>query len=71
MCVLVEVTGGSVAVKIAHRDGRIVQATPEFSEETAAAAAASLPPSVLLQESITAAWNAGLRPGEPVPVTDA
>jgi len=71
MFVRVEVTGGSVAVKIAHRDGRIVQATPEFSDVTAAAAAASLPPSVLLQESITAAWNAGLRPGEPVPVTDA
>lgn len=67
----VEVSGGSVAIKIAHRDGRIVRATPEFNDVAAAAAAASLPPSQVLLESIAAASNAGLRPGEPVPLTGA
>ena len=67
MFVDVAVAGGSVAIKVAHRDGVIVRATPEFRDVAAAAAAAALPPGVVLQESITAAWNAGLRPGAPVP----
>jgi len=67
---VVEVAGGSVAIKIAYRDGVIVRATPEFSDVAAAAAAASLPPSVVLQEAIAAAWKAGLRPGEHVPAPE-
>jgi uncharacterized protein (TIGR00299 family) protein len=67
MFVLVEVAGRSVAIKIAHRDGVIVRATPEFDDITAAAAAASLPPNVVLEQAIATAWNAGLRPGAPAP----
>lgn len=63
----VRVTGGSVAIKISHRAGVIVQATPEFDDVAAVAAATSVPTSVVLQESTAAAWNAGLRPGERVP----
>jgi pyridinium-3,5-bisthiocarboxylic acid mononucleotide nickel chelatase len=68
MFVAVEVAGGSVAIKIAHSGGVIVRATPEFDDVAAAAAAVSLPAGAVLQEAIAAAWNAGLRPGAPVPV---
>jgi uncharacterized protein (DUF111 family) len=63
----VEVTGGSVGVKIAYRDGVIVQATPEFDDVVAVAAARSVAPVVVLGEAIIAAGNAGLRAGMPVP----
>ncbi len=64
---VVHVAGSPVAIKIAHRDGTIVRATPEFSDVAAAAEGASLPPGTVMQEAIAAAWNAGLRPGEPIP----
>jgi uncharacterized protein (TIGR00299 family) protein len=67
MFVELPVAGGSVAIKIAHRDGVIVRVTPEFDDVAAAAAASSSVPSAVLQESIAAAWQAGLRPGAPVP----
>ncbi|MEP6562210.1 MAG: nickel pincer cofactor biosynthesis protein LarC, partial [Nakamurella sp.] len=67
MFAVVSVAGSSVAIKIAHQDGVIIRVTPEFDDVTAAAAASALPVAVVLQESIAAAWNAGLRPGEPVP----
>jgi len=65
--VTVDVTGGSVAIKVAHRGGVIVRATPEFDDVTVAASVAALPPSTVLAESIAAAWRAGLRPGELLP----
>jgi uncharacterized protein (TIGR00299 family) protein len=67
MFVEVPVAGGSVAIKVAHRDGVIVRVTPEFEDVAAAAVASSSAPSAVLQESIAAAWQAGLRPGAPIP----
>ncbi|MGS0685420.1 nickel pincer cofactor biosynthesis protein LarC [Nakamurella sp. GG22] len=64
---VVHVAGSPVAIKIAHRDGTIIRATPEFSDVAAAAEGASLPPGTVMQEAIAAAWNAGLRPGAPIP----
>jgi len=69
MFAAVEVAGGSVAIKIAHLDGVIVRATPEFGDVASVASAASLPQSTVLAAAIAAAWTAGLRPGETVPVS--
>ena len=65
----VDLAGGSVAIKIAHRDGVILRATPEFEDVATVAAGRSVPPATVLQEAITAAGIAGLRPGEPVPAS--
>ena len=65
----VDLVGGSVAIKIAHRDGVILRATPEFEDVATVAAGRSVPPATVLQEAITAAGMAGLRPGEPVPAS--
>ena len=69
MFAFVEVAGRSVAIKIAYRDGVIIRATPEFEDISAAAAAVSVPPGVVLQQAIAAAWNAGLHPGAEVPAS--
>ena len=65
----VDLAGGSVAIKIAHRDGVILRATPEFEDVATVAAGRSVPAATVLQEAITAAGIAGLRPGEPVPAS--
>jgi uncharacterized protein (DUF111 family) len=64
----VPVAGGTVAIKIAHREGAIVQVTPEFDEVTGLAAQQSRPQRLVLNEAITAAANAGLAVGASLPV---
>jgi pyridinium-3,5-bisthiocarboxylic acid mononucleotide nickel chelatase len=63
----VPVDGSSVAIKIAHRDGRIIQATPEFDDLAQVATRTGRPIRGLLAAAIAAAEAAGLRAGEPVP----
>ena len=62
----VEVDGVPVMVKIAHRDGVIVQATPEFDWVVAAATRLNRPPHAMLSDAAVAAAEAGLRQGAPV-----
>ena len=61
------VSGGQVRVKVAHRGGGIVHATPEFDDAAAVAAARSVPVRRVLEEAIAAAERAGLVPGRPAP----
>jgi hypothetical protein len=63
----VAVAGEKVPVKVAHRDGRIVQAMPEFENVAALARRQGRPERVVLQEAIAAATAAGLTVGAPVP----
>jgi pyridinium-3,5-bisthiocarboxylic acid mononucleotide nickel chelatase len=56
-----------VAVKVAHRDGRIVQVMPEFDDVAAAARRLGRPERLVLQEAAAAATAAGLAVGAPVP----
>ncbi|MBM9467906.1 nickel pincer cofactor biosynthesis protein LarC [Nakamurella leprariae] len=65
--VAVQLDHGVVAVKIAHRNGEIVRATPEFDDVAAVAERSGRPVATVLAEAVTAASAAGLRPGEPVP----
>ena len=61
------VTGGQVRVKVAHRGGGIVHATPEFDDAAHVAATRSVPVRRVLEEAIAAAERAGLVPGRPAP----
>jgi len=65
--VKINVSGGELMIKLAHRDGRIEQATPEFDQVAKIAAATGTPAAVVLSEAIATAWAADLRPGAPVP----
>lgn len=56
-----------VAIKIAHADGRIVQASPEFDTVLNAAAALDREPHDVLQEVVAATVAAGLVRGAEVP----
>ena len=63
----VELHGRTVAVKIAHRDGLILQASPEFDEVAGVAADRGRPQHEVLAEATSAAAAAGLRAGAAVP----
>lgn len=63
----VEVAGETVAVKIGHRDGRVVHVSPEFDAAAAAAAATGLPVREVLERAAAAAVSAGLTPGAALP----
>jgi pyridinium-3,5-bisthiocarboxylic acid mononucleotide nickel chelatase len=63
----VEVAGRPVAVKVAHRGGRVVQATPEFGDVAELADRAQQPARDVLAAAEAAAVVAGLVPGAPVP----
>lgn len=65
--VRISISGGSIMIKLAHRDGVIEQATPEFDHVAQLAATTGTPAHVVLSEAVAAAWAAGLRPGRPVP----
>lgn len=65
--VKINISGGPIMIKLAHRDGVIEQATPEFDHVAQVAAATGTPAAVVLSEAVAAAWAAGLRPGRPVP----
>ncbi|MFH5823576.1 nickel insertion protein [Georgenia sp. AZ-5] len=64
---VVDVAGRRVRIKVAH-DGEVVhQATPEFDDVAAAAAALGRPARLVLDEARRAADEAGLRAGARVP----
>ncbi len=57
-----------VAVKVAHRQGRIVSATPEFTQVERVAAASGEPVRTVLARAAAAATTTGLTAGAAVPV---
>ena len=61
------VTSGQVRIKVAHRGGQIVHATPEFDDAAEVAAARSVPVRRVLEEAIAAAEREGLVQGSRVP----
>ena len=63
----VDVEGQRLAVKVAHRHGRIVHATPEFADVEAAAAALVRPVRDVLELAVAAAVHVGLVPGALAP----
>jgi uncharacterized protein (TIGR00299 family) protein len=63
----VAVGGEPVAVKVAHRDGLIAHATPEFSDVAAVAARLDRPARDVLEAAVGAGVAAGLVSGAPVP----
>ena len=65
----VDVDGQPVAVKIAHRDGRIVRATPELDAVVAAAAVLHAPVGDTLDRAVAGAVSIGLIPGAAVPAS--
>ena len=62
----VAVLGGEVRVKVGHRDGVIVQATPEYEDAATLADAAGVPVAQVLSLAAAAAVTAGLVPGATV-----
>ena len=64
----VSVDGHAVPVKVAHRDGRVVHATPEFHDLAALADQLDRPVRVVLSSTVAAAEHAGLVAGADVPV---
>ena len=65
----VEVGGGPVAVKVAHRDGVIVQVSPEFDSVATRAAALDRTQHDVLTAAVAAAAAAGLSVGAHLPNT--
>ncbi|MBC3839692.1 nickel pincer cofactor biosynthesis protein LarC [Streptacidiphilus sp. 4-A2] len=63
----VELLGTELPVKLGHRDGVIVQATPEFEDAARLAARLGLPVRAVLTAAAQAATAAGLTPGTPLP----
>jgi len=63
----VEVEGSQVRIKLAHRDGVLVTATPEFEDAARAAEQSGLAVREVLDLAAAAAVAAGLTPGAPVP----
>jgi pyridinium-3,5-bisthiocarboxylic acid mononucleotide nickel chelatase len=63
----IPVEGEKIPVKVAHRDGRIVQVMPEFENVAAAARRQGRPERLVLQEAVEAATAAGLTVGAPLP----
>ncbi len=63
----VDLDGDRVAIKIAHADGEILRATPEFEDVAALAGRRDEPVLAVLDRARAAAGQAGLLPGAPVP----
>jgi pyridinium-3,5-bisthiocarboxylic acid mononucleotide nickel chelatase len=61
----IEMTGGRVRIKIGHRDGMIVQATPEFGDILALGAGTDRAPQLVLALAQAAAVERGLVAGAP------
>jgi hypothetical protein len=59
------VAGGQVRLKVAHRAGEIVHATPEFEDAAEVAARRSVPVRRVLEEAVAAAEREGFVPGSP------
>jgi uncharacterized protein (DUF111 family) len=60
------VAGGQVRLKVAHRGGEIVHATPEFDDAAEVAAERAVPVRRVLEEAVAAAQREGFVPGRPV-----
>jgi pyridinium-3,5-bisthiocarboxylic acid mononucleotide nickel chelatase len=60
------VAGGQVRLKVAHRGGEVVHATPEFDDAAEVAAERSVPVRRVLEEAVAAAEREGLVPGRRV-----
>lgn len=65
----VAIRGGTVPVKIAYRDGQIMQVSPEFDLVAAFAAEHNRPQHVILSETTSAASAAGLVAGATLPAS--
>ena len=65
------VAGGRVRLKVAHRGGEVVHATPEFDDAAAVAAERSVPVRRVLEEAVAAAEREGFVPGRRVPAGPA
>jgi len=63
----VDVAGGTVAVKVGHRDGVIVQVMPEFEHVAALAREQGRPERLVLRDAAAAAAAAGLTVGAALP----
>jgi pyridinium-3,5-bisthiocarboxylic acid mononucleotide nickel chelatase len=66
----IDVLGTPVRVKLGHRDGRLVQVTPEYEDLSALARAHGLPLGHVLLAAQGAAVAAGLLPGAAWPAED-
>ena len=60
------VAGGRVRLKVAHRGGEVLHATPEFDDAAAVAAGRSVPVRRVLEEAVAAAEREGFVPGRRV-----
>ena len=60
------VAGGQVRLKVAHRGGEVVHATPEFDDAAEVAAERAIPVRRVLEEAVAAAEREGLVPGRRV-----
>jgi hypothetical protein len=60
------VTGGQVRLKVAHRRGEVLHATPEFDDAAEVAAERSVPVRRVLEEAVAAAEREGFVPGRQV-----
>jgi pyridinium-3,5-bisthiocarboxylic acid mononucleotide nickel chelatase len=60
------VAGGQVRLKVAHRGGEVVHATPEFDDAAEVAAERSVPVRRVLEEAVAAAEREGFVPGRRV-----
>jgi pyridinium-3,5-bisthiocarboxylic acid mononucleotide nickel chelatase len=60
------VAGGQVRLKVAHRGGEVVHATPEFDDAAEVAAERSVPVRRVLEEAVAAAEREGFVPGSRV-----
>jgi len=60
------VAGGQVRLKVAHRDGEVVHATPEFDDAAEVAAKRAVPVRRVIEEAVAAAEREGLVPGRRV-----
>jgi uncharacterized protein (TIGR00299 family) protein len=63
----IDINGDTVAIKLAHRDGQIVQAAPEFEDIARAARRQQIPERQVLDQTKAAAARAGLVEGRSVP----
>ena len=60
------VAGGQVRLKVAHRGGEVLHATPEFDDAAEVAAEQSVPVRRVLEEAVAAAEREGFVPGRRV-----
>jgi hypothetical protein len=63
----IQLPGGPVAVKIAHRDGLVLQVTPEFGDVATYAAEHRRVESEVMAEALAAAAALGYRAGARLP----